>query len=256
MRPEILYRRVHCIGCGACVKVCPNGAHALPEGFHAFDRRLCIGCGLCAQTCPAGALKLAGTRMSVSQVIGEIMKDAIYYGAEGGMTLSGGEPMLQMDFALALLIAAKENGIGTCVETSGYARPEDMERIVPYVDLFLYDVKLTDPAAHAEMTGVGLERIETNLTLIDRLGAQINLRCPMVPGVNMDDEHIRAIAAIAEKCAGVREIHLEPYHNLGISKADSLECARLMEFPQPDRSDVERLLALLRALTGVPSSIL
>ena len=141
--PEILYHSEKCIGCGACTGQCKAGLHKTENGLHMFDRYGCAGCGKCAEECSSEALRLAGTEMTVGQVMNTVEKDRIFYGNTGGITLSGGEPMMQADFSLALLRKAKESGISTCMETCGYAPAEAYRKILPDTDIFLYDYKVS-----------------------------------------------------------------------------------------------------------------
>jgi len=212
-----------CIGCGRCIDACPNGLHRFTgEGGHQIDRTLCTACGACAAAC-AGALSLVGKKMTIDAILKEVMKDrAFYRHSGGGMTLSGGEPLMHPEFTLALLKGAKEAGLHTCIETSGYARPADIEALLPYVDIFLWDIKECDPQRHKAYTGVSNERILENLRLINSRGAAIILRCPIIPGMNDRAEHFAFIAALAEELDGVTRVDVEPYHPLGKSKAESL----------------------------------
>lgn len=222
---EILYYPEKCIGCGACARVC--GCHSFADGRHVFDREKCVRCGKCAGACPARALESCGKRMTAADAAREAAADAMFYEeSRGGVTISGGEPLDCLPFTKELLSELKKNGIRTAIETSGDAEWERIEELLPLTDLFLYDIKLTDSYKHRIYTGVGNERILENLDKLDRAGAAIILRCPMIPGVNMDGEHFRAIARLAEKSAHVAEVQLEPYHPLGLDK-----CARLGRKP-------------------------
>ena len=222
-KPELMYSAGKCISCMACVKACPLGCHKITESGHVFDRSACIACGKCAETCYSDALSLAGEVKTVDEVITEVMKDKVFYeNSGGGMTLSGGEPLMQIDFTLALLKAAKENGLHTCIETCGFTKAENIEKIAPYIDIFLYDFKESDPKRHKEYTGVSNELILSNLKLLDSLGCKSVLRCPIIPGLNDRDEHFKAIADTANALENVLEINIEPYHPLGKDKAKSL----------------------------------
>lgn len=166
-----------------------------------------------------GQTKLCGQEMTVGEVMDEVMVDYLYYrNSEGGVTLSGGEPMAQFEFTRALLQDAKRRGLHTCIETSGYAQSQKFNEIMPYVDLFLYDIKGTDPQAHKAHTGVGNRLILDNLELLHRNGAQILLRCPIIPGVNDSDTHLSGVAQLTERLPGISGVEIMPYHDMGKGK--------------------------------------
>ncbi len=221
--PEIFFTLDKCIGCGWCFKVCPEHCHAMENEVHTFHRERCRRCGKCTEECYAGSLETAGKKMSVREVLDEVLKDKVFYeNSGGGMTLSGGEPMHQFPFTLELAKAGKKAGLHVAVETCGLAPWSDFETLLPYVDLFLFDLKATDPGKHKALTGVGNQLILENLKKLDEAGASIVLCCPLVPGVNDDEEHLAEIAGWANRLKNVREIVLHPYHPLGVSK-----CGRL-----------------------------
>ena len=217
--PEIFFMEDKCIGCGWCFQSCPNHCHEMVDGKHVFRRENCVHCGKCTEKCYAGALEIVGKPMTPEAVLDEVLKDRPFYeNSGGGMTVSGGEPMLAFDFTLELCRLAKAAGIHTALETCGFAPWEHYRTILPFVDLFLYDIKATDPEKHREFTGVSNELIRENLHRLDEAGAQIILRCPLIPGLNDDDEHLRGIAELANSLRHVSEIDLEPYHPLGLDK--------------------------------------
>ena len=219
-----------CIGCGDCVALCPNHVHRLePSGegvVHVLDRDRCRLCGACASACVAGATEMVGRDLSVADVLREVLEDRAFYGPSGGgLTLSGGEPMLQFDFTAALLRAAKEQGLHCCVETSGFAPPRHFESLLGLVDLVLYDYKETDPERHIEYTGVPNDLILENLRGLYAWGAKIALRCPIIPGCNDRDDHFAGIAALARQMPNLEGIDLVPYHPLGRGKIERLGLA-------------------------------
>ena len=162
---------------------------------------------------------VCGRLTSVDEAMAEVLPDIPFYDASGGgLTLTGGEPLSQPDFALALANAAKAAGIHVALDTCGHAPWETMERFLPAVDLFLYDVKATDPARHRELTGADSRLAMDNLARLDAAGARIFLRCPLVPGINDDEDHLASIGDLAERLAGVEEVTLEPYHPVGLEK--------------------------------------
>lgn len=228
-RPELFYDADKCVSCGRCVSLCPQKAHLLENGRHQLRRESCVRCMACAEThCPA--LAAAGETRRAEDVMAEVLRDRPFYQASGGgMTLSGGEPFFQEAFALKLLRLAREAQVHTCVETCGFAPLSLLEQAARWVDLFLYDIKLTDPALHRQWTGVSNDRILENLRALDKMGAKTVLRCPVIPGVNDTLAHFQGVAKIANSLTHLQEIHLEPYHPLGVSKARRLGRESLLE---------------------------
>ncbi|MEI8194935.1 MAG: glycyl-radical enzyme activating protein [Phycisphaerae bacterium] len=222
-RPEISLAPEKCVACGHCFKNCPHGCHVIIAGVRQFHRERCVRCGTCAADCPAQALELIGRLMTSAEVIREVLQDQPFYDTSGGgLTLSGGEPMAQFEFTRALLQEAKHHGLHTCLETAGFAPTPRYAEIAPLVDIFLFDYKESDPARHQQLTGVPNAAILDNLHRLDELGAQIILRCPIIPGANVRAEHFAAIAQTANRLQHILEIHLMPYHPLGKSKLERL----------------------------------
>ncbi len=253
MRPEILFSPEKCTGCGACVRVCPNGCRTLSGGRLSFDRSACTGCGLCAKHCFYDALKLCGAQRTPESVMEEVLKDRPFYeNSGGGMTVSGGEPMAQFEFTMELLKLAKGNGLHVCLETCGFTPWKQCAEILPYVDLFLFDIKTVDPKKHRRFTGQDNTRILANLRGLDAAGAELHLRCPMIPELNDSDAELCGIGALANTLTHVREIEVEPYHPLGVSKAYRLGIADGFEAPFTPKDVSDRWVARIAATTNIP----
>lgn len=200
-----------------------------------------------------GNRELCGTYMSVQEVIDEVLKDKVFYSnSGGGLTLSGGEPLMQIDFACELLKQAKQNGIHTCIETCGFAKTEDILRIAEYTDIFLYDWKLTDDSLHKKYTGVSNGAILDNLLRIDSIGAKIIIRCPIIPSVNDTQEHFTGIAQVANALANILAVEIEPYHSLGNNKYKKLgKSEAVPKFKMPDEEQVEYAITQIQKYTEI-----
>lgn len=221
-------------GCPLRCAWCHNPESQLPQPEAAMDGTIC------------------GRAMSVDEVMAEVLPDIPFYATSGGgMTLTGGEPLAQPDFALALAHAAKAAGIHVALDTSGHASWEMLARFLPAVDLFLYDFKAADPARHKALTGVDNALILANLEKLAAARARIFLRCPLVPGVNDDAHHLEAIAALTERLPSIEEVTLEPYHPLGLDKCRKFGKKPLLEqvdFPSKETCDA--WLVAVRARTA------
>ena len=223
-RPQLLYHAAACVQCGKCAEVCPEGVHRFDaETGHRLDRSRCRACFACVDACCTGALTRTGRDMTVAEVMAEALRDRPFYDATGGgITLSGGEPLAQPAFARALLAAARAAGLHTCVETSCAVPWAALRGVLPVTDLFLADLKETDPALHARHTGRDNRRILANLRALDRAGAALVLRCPLVPGATLRDGHLEALAAFAKSLHRPPEVHIMAYHPGGLAKRETL----------------------------------
>ena len=253
--PELLFDPGNCTMCGKCVSVCPQNCHAITDGEHSFERINCVHCGKCTESCPAEALKAVGRKMRVSEVMAEVEKDRVFYqNSGGGITLSGGEPLAHFAFSSALLKAAKDAGIHTAVETSGFSPWERIREMLPLVDLWLWDVKAV-PKKHEKLTGVPAQPILDNLKKLDQSGASIMLRCPLVPGINDEDAALHHIADLANTLKNVQRIDLEPYHPMGEGKSRNLGRSDVVHAPFASEDDKKRWQQVISSRSGVPIHI-
>lgn len=251
----ISYRREACSLCRTCEEVCEQGAHSFEDGQHRYDRSVCKRCGKCVQACVFGALSVAGDQRRVSQVMSIVLRDQAYYHESGGgLTLSGGEPLFQTRFTQALLRSAKESGIHTCVETCGEAPQTAFERILSLVDLFLFDFKAADPKRHKDLSGMDNRCILANLDFLYRNGADIRLRCPLIPGLNDTPDDLRGISALAGRYPRLQGVEIMPYHDLGHQKYLRFGIPdRLPNLPKPDEETKQRWVKSLQGF-GCPKA--
>jgi pyruvate formate lyase activating enzyme len=217
--PQVVFYSAKCIGCGSCLKACPVKGAIIPQGASRINRSLCTGCGRCAEACPAEALVLCGREMTVAEVLAEVEKDRPFYETSGGgMTLSGGEPLMQAEFAIALLKAAREAGLHSVLDTSGAADAGALREAARYTDLVLYDLKVLDAARHSELVGGDVQVVLSNLRLLSSLGVPVRIRVPVIPGCTDAPENLNAIARLAASLPDVQGVDLMRYNQLGESK--------------------------------------
>ena len=215
---EILFEAKKCANCGACAAACPTGAHSFTEGVHTFDRDKCTSCMKCTEVCCTKAPEPSAVDMTADEILAFVEKDRAFYGENGGVTLSGGEPLAHPREAIELLAECRKRNIGTAVETSGYFDASLLSELVPLVDIFLWDFKDSNDKRHKEYTGVSNERIKNNLLLADSMGAVSILRCITVKGVNAEKEHWEEIAKLWKSLSHSLYSELIPYHAMGGSK--------------------------------------
>lgn len=251
---EIMFRPEKCIGCGRCVARCAQNAHGFVNTLHRYDRSLCTVCGGCVGVCPTKALEQVGGNMTVDAVMEELMSDRVFYETSGGgVTISGGEPTAQPQFTKALLSACKEQGLHTCIETSGWCGADTIGLLQPLVDLFLLDWKLTDEQKHREYTGVSNLTVRENLSLLSALGAAVILRCPLVPGVNLEQAHYDGIIALVKQHSNITRIDIEPYHPMGMEKLAALGKQAVYQNDSfLAASEAESAAAYIRAGVSIP----
>lgn len=249
VKPQLSFSKDKCVGCRECETVCPKSVHSFdPEGNHHVDFSACDACGKCVDACIHGALKIYGKEQSVDEVFSEVAKDKIYFDKSGGgMTLSGGEALKQFDFSLALAKKCKEHGIHVCVETNGASKPEHYRQIAPYVDLFLFDYKATGEEKHKDLTGLSQSFVNQNLDLLNEIGAQVILRCPLIPGYNLSEGHLEAIAELSNAMPNIQKVEILPYHNFGKSKATDIGREYTVEAEMPDETSTAKWLESIQS---------
>jgi pyruvate formate lyase activating enzyme len=241
-KPELMYKRSRCKGSGECAKICPTNAISKGAQYVSINRKLCNLCGKCALDCPSDALMLVGRAAREDEILKEIEKDVTFYDeSAGGVTFSGGEPLMQPDFLEALLEGCEERNIHTALDTCGYASCETVDRIKDKVDLFLYDIKSMDDRAHRKYTGVSNKVIIRNFKRLVENGSNISIRFPIIPGVNDDAENITRTGEFALS-HGVKQVCLLPYHRAGIEKYRNLDKTyRLEDLQSPSDEKMQMI---------------
>ena len=231
---QILFKKDRCTHCGACATVCPAGVHVMDfvEKKHSIRRdAACIGCGRCVEACTRKALSVTGELRTISEILEVIEEDRMFYQSSGGgVTLGGGEVLMQPDAAINLLSACRQRGINTAIETCGFARPDVIRKVAEVTDLFLFDLKHMDSATHYKLTGVRNEQILENLQWLLENRASVKVRVPLLKGVNDSEADIEAMVRFLTPYKDNRNfkgIDLLPYHKLGVNKYAQLG----MEYP-------------------------
>jgi pyruvate formate lyase activating enzyme len=244
--PELMVRANRCHLCGECVAACPQGAIRLEEKVFT-DSALCQDCGMCAQVCVQGARELVGRVVTVPELLGQIERDVVFYDQSGGgVTLTGGEPLMQPCFTIELLRACQEHGIHTAVDTSGYAAWKFVAETAQHTDLFLYDLKLMDDERHRKFTGVSNRLILSNLQSLSAGEAQVIVRIPLIPGVNDDEQNLSLMQQFLSGLPRLAGVEVLPYHAIAEAKYSALDLAyRLPELASPTAERVEWAKALV-----------
>jgi glycyl-radical enzyme activating protein len=245
-KPELQLFLDRCIGCGECFKRCTNGAQVMVDSQRQFHRELCLACGQCASTCYAEALVLVGKLMTAGEVVEEVLRDRPFYEtSNGGVTLSGGEPLLQFDFSYAILDLCRQEKVHTAIETAANFSWERIAAILPVTDLVMMDIKLIDSQRHRECTGVPNERILENAELLGQQPQPLIVRTPIIPGVNDNPEDVAAIAAFASRLPNLLYYELLPFHPMATGKYRSLEMDyRAQDIKAPTKARMDELTAV------------
>jgi pyruvate formate lyase activating enzyme len=255
-RPELMWYDVRCIGARDCLQACPEDALELTRDGMCIDRARCTACGACAVACPAGALEVIGREWTLDELFAEVQKDRVFYETSGGgVTLSGGEPMRQADFAFAVAHLCYETGIPVALDTCGATLWEQYERVLPLVDLVLYDLKILDGERHQASTGVDNGHILENARRIAAAGKPMWVRTPVIPGYTADAANIAALGDfIAAELPTVERWDLLAYTNLGQPKYHRLDRPYALEGAELlTRAEMEALHAI--AIERVPVAV-
>jgi len=244
--PEIFLNGDNCTRCGLCVTACPSGASALSDDSSTIDRSKCTGCGKCVEVCPNGARTLVGKYMTVDDILQEVMRDKKFYdNSGGGVTLSGGDPVAQPDFALSILQSCKEAGLQTALDTCGYIPWPRLEKLMAYTDLVLYDIKSMDESKHISATGKSNDIILENARKI-AVYKQMRIRIPAIPGFNDSLEEVKAIADFVKTELGPVDIDLLPYHKMA-----EVKYRRLDRIPVTMQSQDDEYMRELESIVGM-----
>ena len=249
-KTQLAFSQEKCISCARCATVCEQGVHTFSNGIHELSKEKCTFCHSCESICPVGALTVYGKEVTLDEVLQEALEDRDFYGAQGGVTLSGGECLLQADFCADLLCALKAEGIHTAVDTCGYVPRESLDKVIPYTDIFLYDLKAIDEDVHERCTGRKNALILENLRYLDSLGKRIEIRIPYVPRANGDQ--IDKIAGFIRALQNVSAVRVLAYHNFAISKYDALGLANTSPEGLPTDEEMRLVRERVRTITGLP----
>jgi pyruvate formate lyase activating enzyme len=248
LEAERLYRADRCMNCEACVEGCAGGALTSRGGRITYEPEKCMRCGSCTAVCSAEAAELVGYEMSADQVLETVERDRVFYDESGGgVTFSGGEPLIQPRFLAEVLEACSEKGFHTALDTSGHAEWEVIDEIQPKVDLILYDLKLMDGKRHRQFTGITNASILDNLKKLSERGQNIVIRLPLIPGINDDEDNLQRLGAFAASLTHPPPVDLLPYHRAGTQKYARLERGVPLEDAQPaEEEDCRKAARILR----------
>lgn len=246
--PVMMFQPSICTQCMACVDACPVKALRWVNGHFSYEKTRCIRCGRCEEACYFLARSLSSHRMTVDAVFGESIRDERFYRGGGGITLSGGEPLLHRSFVVALLKRFHEHQTNVTVETAGFVPWENIEAVLPYVDTFFYDLKLCTPHLRKTYLGTSSDRMLENLRRLAGQGAHVVLRIPLIPGINDTKEEFGKLLAFADGLENLHEMHILPFHQLGASKYQMIgQAYSLLHLNPADEDHIVRCVHMARA---------
>ncbi|MDR2090833.1 MAG: glycyl-radical enzyme activating protein [Clostridiales bacterium] len=252
-KPEVNWYSAKCIGCNICLSVCGQGGIYKNEGLK-FKRHLCLSCGKCEKECPNAAIEMKGKKYDTAKLLKELVKDRAYFGRDGGVTLSGGEVMMQPAAAAELVKGLKAEGVGTAVDTAGCYDFKILEEILPYTDIILYDIKIFDNDLHKKFTGVENKRILENYIKLKEKNARVWVRTPIIENATDGAENIQKIGEFLAAAGLPEKWELCAFNNLCRDKYERLD--REWEYKNAERTKKEHIEALTEiAKKYVPSAI-
>lgn len=244
---QLFFTEERCTGCRKCSEVCSQKVHCFDKDTHSIDFKKCISCGKCVDVCPSKALKICGKEMSVNSVMKEILKDREFYNQTGGgVTISGGEPLSHIEYIKDILLECKINGIHTCIETSGICSISSVQQIIPLVDLFLIDYKVTGKENYLKWIGTDNDSFPFELLKICKANdKKVILRCPLIPDVNDNDVHFDSIAEILKDNRNIIRAEILPYHDFGVTKSNSIGIGQMI-CRVPDDEEISKWLGYFK----------
>lgn len=240
---QMMFYANKCTACRQCMQACRYGAHTFIENGHCFDRSVCRLCGACCEVCPNEALMIKGKNYTVEELSQIVLRDKMFYGSSGGVTVSGGEPMLQVDFITLLFKELKKQQINTAVDTAGNVDFSSFEKILPYTDLFLYDIKAATPTIHKTATGADNAQIIANLNKLAGMDVDIWIRIPVIPDINATIEEINRICECIPQSKSIKRVELLNFHRLAQSKYKALDIKSSMPQEMPNSKETMEALA-------------
>jgi pyruvate formate lyase activating enzyme len=245
---EVAHRDMICQKCGRCNEVCAAGAVSLTDKGAEINRKLCTNCGKCIEACVYGARRFYGAKKTVEEVFREVIRDKPFYqNSGGGVTASGGEPLLQPDFVAELFKRCQENSVHTCLDTCGYANADSFKIVLPYTNLVLYDLKLMDSHVHRMWTGKSNEKVLQGINLVAQSKVPVIVRIPVIPGANDSEENMKAIARFCTDIS-INEVNLLPYHRFGESKYAMLDRRySLGDLRRPEDAALQKLAGIFES---------
>lgn len=245
MNPSLQFKKENCINCGRCQEACPNDVHEVDGDSHKIHYDRCIGCGQCANNCITSALKIVGEDREIERIVKVVLRDHDFYQSlGGGVTFSGGEPMLQHEQLKRCLKECKKYGLHTAIDTAGAVPFEWFESLMPYTDLFLYDLKCYSERLHRTFTGIGNQIIKDNIKKLGERGGKIIIRTPLIDGFNTSLKEMEFLAEFISHLDGIRLHQLLPYHDYGMGKYEALGKQYARGLKTPELKIMQKILSI------------